>query len=78
MSTIVNTPATKEESSAATMLVGVLFTGIVIALFFIYGLPAIRSMTQSESATATTIEAEVLTPTAEPVEAEALAPTTTP
>ena len=65
MSTIVNTPTTGGDSSVAVLLVGILFTGAIIALFFIYGLPAILSMTKSAS-TPSTIEVKLPLPTEMP------------
>ncbi|MDD5050934.1 MAG: hypothetical protein PHV93_04350 [Candidatus Pacebacteria bacterium] len=42
MATIINTPGTPSEDSGLGIVLGVLIAIIVIVLFFVYGLPAIR------------------------------------
>ncbi len=45
MTTIVNTPASSNESGGSTgMIVGLLVLVLVVFLFFYYGLPAIKSV----------------------------------
>lgn len=74
MTTIVNTPGTG-DSSAAVLIVGLVIAAVAIALFFMYGLPAIQNMSRASS-TPTTIKVELPTPAPEP--APEPAPTTTP
>ncbi|MDD5068601.1 MAG: hypothetical protein PHS53_04350 [Candidatus Pacebacteria bacterium] len=42
MSTIINTPGNSSEDSGLGIILGVLIAIIVIVLFFVYGLPALR------------------------------------
>lgn len=45
MTTIVNTPASSNESGGSTgMIVGLLVLVLVVFLFFYYGLPAIKNV----------------------------------
>jgi hypothetical protein len=58
MATIVNTPGTTREGSGTGLIVGVLLAIVLIALFFIYGLPAIRG-TGSDAGTTVNIPENV-------------------
>ncbi len=42
MATIVNTPGNTESNSGVGMVMGVLLAIVIIALFFVYALPAMR------------------------------------
>jgi len=42
MATVINNPGDSDGGSGAGLIVGILFGIIVIALFFLYALPAIR------------------------------------
>jgi len=42
MTTVVNNPSGNGEGSGVGIIVGVLVVIVILALFFIYGLPAIR------------------------------------
>ena len=45
MTTIVNTPAPAEKSDGGMgMIVGLIVLAVIVFLFFVYGLPAIRQM----------------------------------
>ncbi len=45
MTTIVNTPpASKESGGGMGMIIGLIVLIVVVFLFFVYGLPAIRQM----------------------------------
>lgn len=48
MTTIINTPGNTEDSGIA-IIIGVLVAIIVITLFFLYGLPAIRGTSPQSS-----------------------------
>ncbi len=51
MTTIINTPPAVESSdSGAGIILGVIIALIVVVLFFVYGLPAIRGSTTPTSA----------------------------
>jgi hypothetical protein len=43
MATVINNPGGSEESSGLGMMIGVILAVLVIILFFVYGLPAIRN-----------------------------------
>ncbi|MEK7136290.1 MAG: hypothetical protein AAB821_01735 [Patescibacteria group bacterium] len=46
MTTIVNTPPTGESSDSGTgVVVGILLVLVLVILFFVYGLPALRNDT---------------------------------
>lgn len=66
MSTIINTPSS-EGDSAMGLIIGLVVAAIVIALFFLYGLPAIRNMPQQQTEP-TTINVEVPAATEIPAE----------
>lgn len=46
MTTIVNTPATQENTGSSTALLGLVLLLVFAFLLFFYGLPALRGATQ--------------------------------
>lgn len=76
MATIINTPGTG-DSSGVVLIVGVVVAAVAIALFFMYGLPAIQNMSRDYS-DPTTIKVELPTPATDPAPVTDPAPTTTP
>ena len=66
MTTIVNTPPS-EVSSVTGLVIGLAVTAVVVVLFVLYGLPAIRTMSEQGTAP-TTINVEIPTPTETPTE----------
>ena len=42
MTTVINTPGTTQESSGVGLVVGVIVAIVIVALFLMYGLPALR------------------------------------
>lgn len=44
MTTIINTPGNNSDSSGVGVIVAIIIAIVVIGLFFVYGLPAIRGM----------------------------------
>ncbi|MCR4313829.1 MAG: hypothetical protein NUV84_01105 [Candidatus Uhrbacteria bacterium] len=57
MTTIINTPPS-EGGSVVGLVIGLVVAAVVIALFFMYGLPAIRNMSQQQTEP-TTIKVEI-------------------
>lgn len=66
MTTIVNSPP-GESGSVITLILGIVVTAVAVVLFFMYGLPAIRSMS-AQQAEPTTINVELPTVTETPTE----------
>jgi hypothetical protein len=61
MPTIINNPS-GESDSGLGMVLGVIIALILIALFFVYGLPALRNASTPQSGGTTNIQVEVPTP----------------
>lgn len=61
MTTIINTPPAGESGSesAAGIIIGVIFAIVLVALFVIYGIPALRSTSAVKEPTNTTINVTV-------------------
>ncbi len=67
MSTIIDTPA-GESDSGLGLITGLVIAVVAVVAFFLYGLPAIRNMSQEQPST-TSINVQmpaVTTPVAEP------------
>ncbi|MFA6018541.1 MAG: hypothetical protein WC776_05185 [Patescibacteria group bacterium] len=57
MTTIINTPPS-EGNSITGLIIGLVVAATAVALFFMYGLPAIRNMSQQQIES-TTIKVEI-------------------
>lgn len=59
MTTVVNNPGTSDSGNSMGLVVGLLLVGIIAILFFVYGLPALRSSNVG-SGTVNTVPAPVI------------------
>lgn len=60
MTTIINTPPTKESSdSGLGVILGIIVALIIVALFFFYGLPAIRGSSAAPEADSVNVNVQL-------------------
>ncbi len=62
MTTVINTPGQgNSNDSGAGLVIGIIIALVLIALFFIYGLPALREQPEADTKPSTTINVELPT-----------------
>ncbi len=54
MAIVINNPSTPEDSSSAGVIIGVILGILLIILFFVYGLPVLRSTDKTPANTTDT------------------------